>query len=256
MAAQGMANTGYAESSQVSMYNTYQMRVTAAREAIERARLNYDNQIHEAKLQNDSKKAEIAYQTLQTSLALALEGFQYKNTLIAELNKQKQEIKNNYYNRYLAELEQINAENTLKETVRRNNAEIQLAQDELAEKKRQFDRLHPEVDLGGGGGGGGGGSKSSGSSGSTKGAKASGKDSSSIRSSKSTAKSTKNTSSEPTVDMSSVLALGYGPISASRLNQLVKSGVIEEYVSGGKLKYRKTASTIKQTMLFGGRGGR
>jgi hypothetical protein len=123
------------------------MRVTAAREAIERARLNYDNQIQEAKLQNDSKKAEIAFQTLQASLELSLQGFQYKNQLIAELTKQKQEIKNNYYNRYLAELEQINAENALKETVRRNNAEIQLAQDELAEKKRQFDRLHPEVPI-------------------------------------------------------------------------------------------------------------
>ena len=152
MAAQGMANTGYAESSQVSMYNQYQARVTAARESIERARLNYDNAINEAKLQNDAKKAEIAYKTLQNSIALALEGFQYKNTLITELTKQKQDIKNNYYARYLKELEQINAENALKETVRRNNAEIKIAQDELAEKIREFDRLHPEVTIGGGGG--------------------------------------------------------------------------------------------------------
>jgi hypothetical protein len=56
--------------------------------------------------------------------------------------------------------------------------------------------------------------------------------------------------SEPTPDMNSVLALGFGPISASKLNSLVKSGVVVEYESGGKLKYKKSASTLKQSMLF------
>ena len=42
-ASQGLAGTGYAESSQVSMYNTYQNRVATARETYSRAVLNYDN---------------------------------------------------------------------------------------------------------------------------------------------------------------------------------------------------------------------
>ena len=41
------------------------------------------------------------------------------------------------------------------------------------------------------------------------------------------------------VDMSSVLALGYGPISASRLNQLVKEGKVVETEKNGKLVYKK-----------------
>ena len=54
MASQGMAGTGYSESSQVSMYNTYQNRVTTAKEAYSRAILNYNNAITEARLQNNS----------------------------------------------------------------------------------------------------------------------------------------------------------------------------------------------------------
>nr|DAQ64087.1 MAG TPA: hypothetical protein [Caudoviricetes sp.] len=48
MAASGLAGTGYSESSQVSMYNTYQNRVATAREGYNNAILNYDNAIKDA----------------------------------------------------------------------------------------------------------------------------------------------------------------------------------------------------------------
>ena len=41
------------------------------------------------------------------------------------------------------------------------------------------------------------------------------------------------------VDMNSVLALGYGPMSADRLDQLVKAGQVEEYQEGNKIKFRR-----------------
>lgn len=47
------------------------------------------------------------------------------------------------------------------------------------------------------------------------------------------------TSGGMTVDMQSVLSLGYGPISEDRLAQLVNSGQVEEYVDGNKIKFRK-----------------
>ena len=81
-AAAGMAGTGFSESSQVSMYNTYQSRVATARESYNQAVLNYNNSIKEARLQNNSVLAEIAYQALQQQLELSLQGFQYKNQLI------------------------------------------------------------------------------------------------------------------------------------------------------------------------------
>lgn len=48
---------------------------------------------------------------------------------------------------------------------------------------------------------------------------------------------------DPVVDMNSVLQLGYGPISAERLNELVEAGEIEEYVEGNKIKFRKKQKT-------------
>lgn len=131
MAANGLAGTGYSESSQVSMYNTYQNRVATAREGYNNAVLNYDNAIKDAMLQNNSKLAEIAYQALQTQLELSLEGFQYKNNLVLEQMNKQQDISNEYYDRWLNVLNQINTENTLAEQKRQFDAQ-------MAEEKRQY----------------------------------------------------------------------------------------------------------------------
>jgi hypothetical protein len=202
MASQGLANTGYSESSQVSMYNTYQNRVATARDAYSRAVLNYDNAMTEARLQNNSKLAEIAYQALQQELELSLQGFQYKNTLILEQANKKLEVDQMYYNRYQDVLAQINHENAMAEQIRQFNQEyemrvkeyeegirqfneeiarlkekdekeyqlqiqeLELKKKQLQEEKRQFDAqmaLAQASSSGGGGGGGGGGDEFTGS---------------------------------------------------------------------------------------------
>ena len=43
------------------------------------------------------------------------------------------------------------------------------------------------------------------------------------------------------LDQNSIIALGFGAISAETLNKLIEQGVVEEYAEGGKLKFRKTA---------------
>lgn len=132
MASSGMANTGFSESSQVSMYNTYQNRVATARESYNQAILNYNNGIKEAQLQNNSKLAEIHFNALQQQLELALQGFQYKNQLIAEQTNKKLEVDNMYYQRYQDVLNQMNQENALAEEVRQYN-------EKMLEEQRQFD---------------------------------------------------------------------------------------------------------------------
>ena len=127
MAASGLTNTGFSESSQVSMYNTYQNRVATARESFNRAVLNYDNAIKDAQLQNSSALAEIAYNALQAELELSLEGFQYKNQLLLGLQAQKQNIDNTYYNRRQDVLAQINQENALAEEIRQFNEQLALS---------------------------------------------------------------------------------------------------------------------------------
>ena len=140
MAQGGMTNTGYSESSQVAMYNTYQQRVMAAREAVNLAILNYNNGIKEAQLQNNSILAEIHAQALEQQLKLALEGFQYKNNLVLEQANKKIELDNEYYNRYLAVLDQINTENAMAEEQRQFNATYELQQKEFAEQIRQYNQ--------------------------------------------------------------------------------------------------------------------
>lgn len=118
MASAGLTNTGYAESSQVSMYNTYQMRVAAARETLAQAKLNYDNNIKEAMLANNAALAQIYADAYIKQAELALEGFQYKNELMLEMVNKKTELDNIYYSRYQDVLDQINTENALKEDIR------------------------------------------------------------------------------------------------------------------------------------------
>lgn len=138
-AAAGLAGTGFSESSQVSMYNTYQNRVATARESYNQAVLNYNNSIKEARLQNNSVLAEIAYQALQQQLELSLEGFQYKNQLILEQANKKLEVDNMYYNRYQDVLNQINHENAMAEEIRQFEKNYELQTKQLDESIRQFE---------------------------------------------------------------------------------------------------------------------
>lgn len=145
MAAQGLANTGYSETSQVNMYNTYQNRVAVAREAFVQANLNYDNAIKDAQLQNSSVLAEIAYNAYQQQLELSLQGFQYKNNLILEQANKKTELENTYYNRYLDVLNQINTENAMAEEVRQFE-ENQKFQAEQAQLDRDLQTQQAQLD--------------------------------------------------------------------------------------------------------------
>lgn len=237
MASQGLTNTGYSESSQVSMYNTYQQRVIAAREAYSRAVLNYDNAMKEARLQNSAALAQIAHESLQKQLELALAGFQYKNQLVLEKAKTNREIDNIYHSRWQDVLQQINTENTLAETVRQHNLSYDLQKRAIALDEAKFayqkqqDAAKATVSKGGSSGGSSGGGSSKGSS---------SKGSSSVSKGNNSNASVKgDTKKEPTIDTKSVLALGYGPISGARLNELESQGIIKSYVQNGKIKFTK-----------------
>lgn len=249
-AAQGLKNTGWSESSQVRMYTAYQNRVATARESYNNAVLNYNNSIKDAQLQNNSALAEIAYQALQQQLELSLQGFQYKNQLLLDKANAKTTIENNYYTRYQDVLQQINHENALAEEVRQYNASLAQQQAALAEETRQFDEEMAYKKA-----------KDAAAAAAKINKTNSQPSSSTTRSTyvkKQTADEKKldnvkggsKKSSSAEIDMQSVLALGYGPISAAKLSSLVDSGVIEQYTSGGKIKFRKSASTLKQQMLF------
>lgn len=112
MANNGLQGTGYAETSKVNMYNTYQNRVATARESFNRAIVDYDNQIKDAQLSNNAALAEIAYNTLKTKLEYSLQGFQYKNTLLQSQIAAENDVDDRYYNRWKDVLSQMNTDRT------------------------------------------------------------------------------------------------------------------------------------------------
>lgn len=126
MANSGLSNTGYSESSIVSMYNTYQNRVGTAKESLNQSILNYNNSIQQAMLANNEKLAEIAFNSLQTQNQLNQQAFEYKNTVILQKEQALQELNNVYYARYQDVLSQINTE-----------IELQMKLDEI---DRQYDQ--------------------------------------------------------------------------------------------------------------------
>lgn len=252
MAGAGLTDTGYAESSKVSMWNQYQTRFTVARESIQRTFDNFNAKIAEARMQNSATLAQIAYDTMIKQVEYELT-FAMKNTeLLTQMAGQKVAIKQQNRQNYMAVYQQL----------------IQEAQYDasMAEQKRQFDanmafqreqfnwqKAKAAAASSGGGGGSSSIKKSSGSSKKSSGSKkiSTAKDIKSANKETATKKSRK--AAEPTVDMQSVLALGYGPISASKLNSLVASGKVKEYEEGGKLKYKKVFSTGGGSGWAGGR---
>lgn len=71
------------------------------------------------------------------------------------------------------------------------------------------------------------------------------KSSGSSGSSSSSGSSGSSDDGQPSIDMNSVIELGYGPISASYLADLEAKGEIVSYVENGKIKYKKVNSGLK-----------
>lgn len=137
-AASGFSRSGFSESSQVAIYTAYQNRVATAREAVHRAFQNYDNQMTEARLQNNVALAQLAHDGLMAELQYEMEAFQYGNQLLLEKLNSKLNINTTYHTMQQNVLSQINQENALAEEIRQFNESKALQEKQLAEEQRQF----------------------------------------------------------------------------------------------------------------------
>lgn len=285
MAASGLSNTGFSESSQVSMYNQHQNRVATARETFNRAIVDYNNQIAQARLANDTLLAEIAFNALQKSAELSIQQVQYKNQLLQDLTTQRTAMKQSYWQRYSNMMNVIQQENELNEKTReyeKTYAENQRQFNaELAEKKRvndssiayqsamtakakkdaeltqaQINKLKSSGSSSGG--------SSSGSSGSSSGKKGKGGNSSSSGGSSikmKTQKSTNGSSALPSntgvgkalgLDLNSALKVtGGGAPSGKKIADTVNSGKAKEYINANKeVAFKPSANFITNNFLY------
>lgn len=142
MANNGLSNTGYSESSIVSMYNQYQNRVGTAKESLNQSILNYNNSIQQAILANNEKLAEIAFNALQTQNQLNQQAFEYKNTVILQKEQALQDLNNTYYARYQDVLNQINNEIDLQMELDRIDREYEQWFAEMEQQREEYKANH------------------------------------------------------------------------------------------------------------------
>ena len=62
----GLGGSGYSESTKSANYNTMQNRISKAKTTADEAKLNYDNQITQARNDSNAKLAELAYNNMTT----------------------------------------------------------------------------------------------------------------------------------------------------------------------------------------------
>lgn len=136
----GLSNSGYAESSKVDMYNTYQNRLGTARKSMQDAGIEFDNAIRQAQLSNDETLAQNALKALQEKLNIALEGFNYKSEQENNRMNWNYNINNNYYNRYKDVESQINYENETAEKIRQYNENMAYQKEQQRLEQERWER--------------------------------------------------------------------------------------------------------------------
>lgn len=228
MATNGMVGSGYSESSQIAMYNSYQYRITAAKASFEQATVSYNNAMTEARLQNNAALAEIAANAYEKKMELIMEAVLYKNTLLANKLSAKQNVESRFDQRWQSVLDEIYREDALAEEKRQFN-------EQLTEEKRQFDA---ELALA--------------QKGNSNYIKQDGSKSDQVYPLTDDGENSEQDSGEKPVDMDSVNALGYGPVSAERLAELVESGKIILVDAGDKMVAIRNETGNGGTSAWGG----
>lgn len=130
-AQNGLNRAGYSETVKSQAWTTQQNRTAQARASMNEAKLQFDNAIKEAYLNNDVNKANLALQILQQQQEETLRNFNYisdtkQNQLSTSLN-----LDSEYNNRYNNLYSQIQQEKAREEAIRQWEAE-------MAEQQRQY----------------------------------------------------------------------------------------------------------------------
>ena len=92
MAAAGMTGSGYAESSKVQMYTAYQRRLVAAQESMDKLTISFNNAMTEARLQNSSALAQIAYDAFEKESKLIMAKLGAREDIFAAQQKSAEKI--------------------------------------------------------------------------------------------------------------------------------------------------------------------
>lgn len=147
MAANGLSNSGFSENERINKYLAYQNRYTSAREDLNKALININNSIVQARNANDARIAEIAEKAMDEQLSLSLQAFNYRSTLMQEKEQRIAENTDRYNSQYQNVLAQINQEienqkwwDNFNYEREQNEKEYNLKMQEFALKKREAEK--------------------------------------------------------------------------------------------------------------------
>ncbi len=135
-ASNGLLNSGVSETAKLGGYNTYQNRLASANKVMQDAFTQYDNDMNEARLNNDVQKAQNALEKLKMQLEYSENYYNNKNTLTQNQLQYNQSLDSEYFNRYNTEYNNIQQEKAREEAIRQWQAQFdyQKQQDALAQQ--------------------------------------------------------------------------------------------------------------------------
>lgn len=143
---QGLGNSGYAESTQTSLYNTYQKNVTDTINTSNKLKADFDFQIQQAMQNRDVQQAQYALEMYKQKMNLLTQEYDLKNNKEQDLyNRGIDERNYNYQvgrdqvadSQWEKEYQQMLKENELAEQWRQKNYDYQVGRDQVADKQWQ-----------------------------------------------------------------------------------------------------------------------
>lgn len=136
---QGLGNSGYSETVKSQAWTAQQNRTAQARATMNQAKLQFDEDMKDARLNNDVLKAQLALDTLKMKQDETLRNFNYRSDMMQTRLANSQALDSEYNNRYNTIWNQINTENQQKEAIRQFNKNYELQQNQLKQDQNQFD---------------------------------------------------------------------------------------------------------------------
>ena len=154
---QGLGNSGYSETVKSQAWTAQQNRTAQARATMNQAKLQFDEDMKDARLNNDVLKAQLALDTLKMKQDETLRNFNYKSDIMQTRLANTQNLSSEYNNRYNTIWNQINTEKQQAEEARQFNERMayQRERDKVADNQweREFNLAKQSKSSGGSSGG-------------------------------------------------------------------------------------------------------
>lgn len=157
LASQGLATSGVSETTKLGGYNTYQNRLASANKVLQDAITQYDNDINQARLNNDVSKAQNALKKLELQLQYSESYYNKKGELQQNQFTTGRNIDTDYFNRYQTEYQNIQNEKARQEAIRQWEAQMayQKERDRIADEQwqKEYNLSKSKIAASGSGGG-------------------------------------------------------------------------------------------------------